>query len=137
MDYETIVFLVIMGLISLAGLIAFACSQWWEYQHKKFIKNHPEFIELQNATIAKGNANWEWRNLIDQKKKAIDEVLAEMPYLTAREREKVEKQIDVWRVELFLIREDARPHFEEHILLREKFEKMKKELMDKGELKYY
>jgi hypothetical protein len=128
-------FMIILGMTLLVVLISIIIVLWHEYQNRKFVKNHSDYIALQNEVIEKGNATWEWRNLINQKKKAIDEVLAEMPYLTAREREKAEKQINEWRIDLFLLKEDAKPYFEEHIALREKLNAWHDELVKSGELK--
>lgn len=128
-------FMIILSMISLVALVSVIIVIWYEYQHRKFVKNHSDYIALQNEVIEKGNATWEWRNLINQKKKAIDEALAEMPYLTTREREKAEKQINELRIDLFLLKEDAKPYFEEHIMLREKLNAWYDELVKSGELK--
>ena len=137
MNGETIFFLVIMGIITFFALFTFGVGVWYKYQNKKFIKNHSDYIELRNKVIEKGNENWEWRNLINQKRKAIDEALAELPYLTEWAKHKVEAQIGVWRVELEEINNEARPHFEEHILLRDKLNKWHDELVASGELKEF
>ena len=84
-----------------------------------------------------GNVNWEWRNLIDQKKKAIDEVLDLLKYATAEQREKMEKQLETWRHELAEIQDEARPHFQEHIILRDKLNALHDEYVESGELKEF
>ena len=137
MNGETIFFLVITGIITFFALFTFGVGVWYNYQNKKFVKNHSDYIELRNKVIEKGNENWEWHNLINQKKKAIDEALDTLKYVPAEDRKKVEEQIEVWRKELAEINEEARPHFEEHILLRDKLNKWHDELVASGELKEF
>ncbi len=137
MNGNIFVFLIIIGFFILSALFVGGFNIWWNYQQKKFAKKYPDYLELKNKVIEKGNANWDWYDLINQKKKAIDEALATMPYLTKTAREKVEKQIEIWQIELEAINEEARPHFEEHIILREKFNKWHDELVASGELKEF
>ena len=137
MNGETIFFLVIMGIITLFALFTFGTGIWYDYHNKKFVKNHSDYIELQNKVIDKGNENWEWHNLINQKKKAIDEALDTLKYVPAERRPKVEEQIEVWRQELAEINEEARPHFVEHQILRDRLNKWHDELVASGELKEF
>ena len=137
MNGETIFFLVIMGIITFFALFTFGVGVWYKYQNKKFVKNHPDYIELQNKVIDKGNSNWYYRDLINQKKKAIDEALAELPYATEQGQAKIMATVGVWRVELEVLNNEARPHFEEHILLRDKLNKWHDELVASGELKEF
>ena len=137
MNGETIFFLVIMGIITFFALFTFGVGVWYTYQNKKFVKNHSDYIELRNKVIDKGNSNWHYRDLINQKKKAIDEALDTLKYMPAEDRKKAEEQVEVWRKELAEINEEARPHFEEHILLRDKLNKWHDELVASGELKEF
>ncbi len=130
-------FIIFLGVMSLVLSISFICIFYFEYQSRKFVKNHPKYIELKNKVIEVGNATWEWRNLINQKKKAIDEQLAELPYLTATARAKAEAEIGELRVELEQIRNEAEPYFEEHLELREKLNSWHEELVKNGELKEF
>ena len=123
------------GLVAIGFIIVFIADIYTAHYNKQFAKKHPAYFSLRNAVIEKGNECWEFRNLIDQKKKAIDEALAEIPYLTVGEVEKVEKQVMEWRLELREIREEMRPVELEHITLRDRFNKFHEELVESGEIK--
>jgi hypothetical protein len=125
----------IFGFIAICAIVATIANIYTAHYNKQFAKKHPAYFELRNAVIEKGNECWEFRNLINQKKKAIDEALAEMPYLTASEAEKVEKQVIEWRLELRDIRDEFRPIELEHITLRDRFNKFHDELVESGEIK--
>lgn len=125
------------GFIAFCVILVTILEIYTAHYNKQFAKKHPAYFELRNAVIEKGNECWDFRNLIDQKKKAIDEALAEIPYLTVSEVEKVEKQIIEWRLELREIREEFRPIELEHITLRDRFNKFHEELVESGEIKEY
>ena len=137
MNGEMIFFLCIIGLITLFGLYAVGVGLWYNYHNKKFVKNHPDYIEFQNKVWKKGEENCVRRKLIEEKKKVIDEVLAEMPYLTEYNRKIAEQQLAIYRIELAEMREDARPHFLEHIEMRDRLNKWHDELVKAGELKEF
>ena len=126
---------ILFGGVTFYAIFTVVVCRYYEYHNKKFAKNHPDYIELQNRVIEMGNANWEWRNLIDQKKKAIDEALDLLKYATAEQREKIEKQLETWRHELAEIQDEARPHFQEHIILRDRLNALHDEYVKNGELK--
>lgn len=137
MTFETIFFLVIMGIITLFALFVFGMGIWYKHYNKRFAEKHSDYLELVDKVIEKGNETFEWHKLIDQKKKAIDEALDTLKYATAENRTKIEAQIENWRNELAEINEEARPHFEEHILLRDRMNKWHDELVASGELKEF
>ena len=137
MNDEIFFCIVLVGGVSFFALYALGVTMWYNYHNKKFVKNHPDYIALQNEVSEKGRANWEWRELINQKKKAIDEALAEIPYATEQGQAKIMATVGVWRVELEVLNNEARPHFEEHILLRDKLNKWHDELVASGELKEF
>ena len=132
---ELIIVGFMLGGVVIYGSIAIGMTWYYSHKDKQFVKNHPEYIELRNQVIDKGNTNYEWRKLIDQKKKAIDTALAEIPYATETAKKKIEQQLAMWRIELAEINEDARPDFVEHELLRDKLNKMREEFIASGELK--
>lgn len=125
------------GFIAFCLIIIAIADIYTAYYNKQFAKKYPSYFELRNALIEKGNECSEFRILIDQKKKAIDEALAEIPYLTANEVEKVEKQVLEWRLELKEIRDEMRPIELEHIVLRDRFNAFHEELVKSGEIKEY
>ena len=129
--------IILIGGLSFFILYTLGMVIWYNYYNAKFEKNHSDYIALKNKVIEKGNANCEWRNLINQKKKAIDEALAEMPYATEKGQAEIMKKVNIWRVELEELNNEARPHFEEHILLRDELNKWHDELVASGELKEF
>ena len=136
MSFEEIMFLlVLIGIPTLFILISIGMIIWEKHYNKQFAKNHSDYLELRDKVIEKGNETFEWHKLIDQKKKAIDEAFESLKYATAENRIEIEAQIEIFRNELAEIRNEARPHFEEHILLRDKFNKWHSELVASGELK--
>lgn len=137
MTFETIFFLVIMGIITLFALFVFGMGIWYKHCNKQFAEKHGDYLVLVDKVIEKGNETFEWRKLIDQKKKAIDEALETLKYVTAEDRISIETQIEIWRNELAEINKEARPHFEEHILLRDRMNKWHDELVASGELKEF
>ena len=124
-----------VGFVVICLIVGTIVDIYTVHYNKQFAKKHPSYFELRNAVIEKGNECSEFRILINQKKKAIDEALAEIPYLTASEVEKVEKQIIEWRLELREIRDEMRPIELEHITLRDRFNKFHDELVESGEIK--
>ena len=128
---------IMLGGATLYAVFTAVACWYYEYHNRKFVKNHLDYIELQNRVIELGNANWEWRKLIDQKKKAIDETLDLLKYATAEQREEMEKQLETWRYELAEIQDEARPHFQEHTILRDKLNALHDEYVKNGELKEF
>jgi predicted negative regulator of RcsB-dependent stress response len=137
MTFETIFFLVIMGIITLFALFVFGMGIWYKHYNKRFAEKHSDYLKLVDKVIEKGNEAFEWHKFINQKKKTIDEALESLKYATTENRTKIEAQIEIWRNELAEINEEARPHFEEHIFLRDKMNKWHDELVASGELKEY
>ena len=129
--------IVFFGFIALCLIVVAIADIYTSYYNKQFAKKHPDYFELRNELIKKENECFDFEILINQKKKAIDEALAEIPYLTAGEAEKVEKQITEWRLDLREIREDMRPIELEYITLRDRFNAFHKELVKSGEIKEF
>ena len=129
--------IVFFGFIALCLIVVVIADIYTSYYNKQFAKKHPDYFELRNELIDKENECFDFEILINQKKKAIDEALDTLKYVTAENRTKIEAQIEIWRNELAEINEEARPHFEEHILLRDKMNKWHDELVASGELKEF
>ena len=125
------------GFITVCLIVVAIANVYTTYYNKQFAKKHPAYFELRNELIEKENECFDFRILIDQKKKAIDEALAQIPYLTVGEAEKVEKQINEWRLDLREIRDDLRPIELEYITLRDRFNAFHGELVKSGEIKEF
>lgn len=138
MSFEEIIFLLVfLGIPALFVLVSIGLIIWENHCNKQFTKNHSDYLKLWNKVVEKENEVSEWNKLINQKKKAIDEAFETLKYVPAKDHTKIEAQIEIFRNELAEINNEARPHFEEAILLRDKFNKWRDELIASGELKEF
>ena len=139
MTVEQIILLTIMlglpGVIIIYGIgLAIYCN----YKNKRFAKRHPDFLEFQAEVFEKTKEVAEMNREIEKQKKAIDEIIAEMPYLTAEAQLEVEERLAVLRANLEEYRKEiVRPAVEEKIMLNDRLKAWEKKLIKDKELIYF
>lgn len=100
---ELICIAVALGLFGMAcllgWLIAEVLNRYSDYKDKKRRQAHPELYRLFELVSEKGGECCRWHNeQIYPKKKQVDRLIAEMPYLITEERIKAEQELEELRV---------------------------------------
>ena len=102
---ELIGAVVALGLFGMAcflgWLIAEALNRYGDYKDKKRRQAHPELYRLFALVDEKASECCRWYNTqISPKKKQVDRLIAEMPYLITEERMKKERELAKLRMEI-------------------------------------
>lgn len=139
MTVEQIILLTLMLAIPIVTMmygVYLAIYATWK--NKRFAKKHSDFLEFQAEVFEKAKAVAEMNKEIEKQKKAIDEIIAEMPYLTEEAQLEVEEKLAVLRANLEEYRKEiVRPAMEEKIMLNDRLKAWEKQLIEDKELIYF
>ena len=96
---ELISVVIALGLFGMAcflgWLIAEVLNRYSDYKDKKRKQAHPELYRLFELVSEKASECCRWHNeQIYPKKKQVDKLIAEMPYLITEERIKAEQELE-------------------------------------------
>lgn len=139
MTVEQIILLIIMLAIPVATMVyGVYLAIYATWKNKRFAKKHPDFLEFQAEVFEKAKQVAEMNEEIKKQKKAIDEIIAEMPYLTEEAQLEVEEKLAVLRANLEEYRKEiVRPAMEEKIMLNDRLKAWEKQLIEDKELIYF
>lgn len=103
-------------------------------KQKKSKKRNARFYEFRDEVFKVQSELGESRQYIDDVKKDIDKIIAEMPYLTTQGKQQAEKNLEIIRNDLADYRETVhRPLETKARLLRDRLDAWEKILIAQGE----
>ena len=106
MSEAMILLCVTVGVFGFFYLMFILSDKYWDWyytrQNKKREAEHPELIKLFNAISEKGSECCHWHNEnISPKKREVDRLLKEMPYLPEVKKAEAEERLEKVRCEIY------------------------------------
>ena len=140
MTYGEILFLILLGILFLTTIGSIVYYKIYDVIYEKRVaeskrKNLPYYCLVQKVKEA-GKDYCRMLNKTKETKKAIDALLAEIPYLTTADRLRVERDIEYLRYQLKEQKEWLEFYDEEEKRLRKQAEALKDYLEELGEKIY-
>lgn len=137
MNFAEIIFIIFVGLPILTCLAIYVLGKIQDYQEKKSKERNAEFYEFREEIFKSQSELLASRRYIDEVKKDIDNIIAEMPYLTNHRRKQAEESLEIIRNDLADYRETVhRPLEIDARLLRDRLNAWEKLLIAQGEKIY-
>lgn len=138
MSIAEITFIIVfIGFPILTCLAIYVLGKVLAYQEKKSKERNADFYEFRKEVFKSQSELLESRRYIDEVKKDIDNIIAEMPYLTEHHRKQAEESLEIIRNDLADYRETVhRPLETDARLLRERLNAWEKLLVAQGEKIY-
>ena len=138
MSIAEITFIIIcIVLPGLTCLAIYILGKIQAYQEKKSRERNADFYEFREEVFKSQSELCESRRYIDEVKKDIDNIIAEMPYLTNHHRRQAEESLEIIRNDLADYRETVHRPLETNArLLRDRLNAWEKLLIAQGEKIY-
>lgn len=138
MSIEEITFIIVfIGFPILTCLTIYVLGKIQAYQEKKNKERNASFYEFREEVFKSQSELCESKQYIDEVKKDIDKIIAEMPYLTSQGRQRAEKALEIIRNDLADYRETVHRPLETNArLLRDRLNAWEKILVAQGEKIY-
>lgn len=135
MSIAEITFIMVCIVLPLLTCLAvYVLGKIQDYQEKKSKERNAEFYEFREEVFKSQRELLESRQYIDEVKKDIDSIIAEMPYLTEHHRKQAEESLEIIRNDLADYRETVhRPLETDARLLRDRLNAWEKLLVAQGE----
>ena len=138
MSIAEITFIMVCIVLPLVTcLIIFVLGKIQAYQEKKSKERNASFYEFREEVFKSQSELLESRRYIDEVKQSIDNVVAEMPYLTNRLKRQAEESLEIIRNDLADYKEIVHHPLETKArLLRNRLNAWEKLLVEQGEKIY-
>lgn len=138
MSIAEITFIIIcIVLPSLTCLAIYVLGKIQDYLIKKSKERNADFYEFREEVFKSQSELCESRRYIDEVKKDIDNIIAEMPYLTNHHRRQAEESLEIIRNDLADYRETIHNPLETNArMLRDRLNAWEKLLIAQGEKIY-
>ena len=138
MSIAEITFIIVFFILPLLTCLAiYVLGKVLAYQEKKSKERNADFYEFREEVFKSQSELLESMWYIDEVKKDIDNIIAEMPYLTEHHRKQAEESLEIIRNDLVDYRETVhRPLKTNARLLRERLNAWEKLLVAQGEKIY-
>ena len=138
MSIAEITFIIVFFILPLLTCLAvYVLGKIQDYQEKKSKERNASFYEFREEVFKSQSELLESKRYIDEVKKDIDSIIAEMPYLTNHHRRQAEESLEIIRNDLADYQETVhRPLETKARLLQNRLNAWEKLLVAQGEKIY-
>ena len=140
MTYGEILFLIFLGILFLTPIVVIVYYKIYDVIYKKQVeksrKRNLPFYSFVDYAKEYDKKKWEFIQKGKEIKEQIDELIAELPYLTTEDRLTAERNLEYLRYELKENTEIVETYKLQSRLMWEQIESLRMDLIDQGEKIY-